>query len=324
MHTRRGVLAVAGATVLAGCSSSTQSASQQSETTNETQSQADEPDLTAGEIHDNWVDVEQQAYVPAVEAASEAYDQGLENDGLHAGLYQAVDAANQKLGGRSSSYLEQHHNMIRAIDEAIPDDHQLYSTLELGKTSKYTQIDEFPVTRIWLEEDAEEDGDTIDIVAALSPETGQPTHLKNTEPEYPSTGLQELLSYRDPENFGTHGPHDIEAMRETTEYLKEERNKSFDEEEIEDANGSWLERFESLYWADGMAVPVQDNWETYHDDFHSVHPEVNRQMANTDDINEGDVAAFTVDDGDVTLYSTVEGYDPEQDGMPTMEEVTEI
>lgn len=324
MQTRRSVLAVVGATVLAGCSSGgAQSTGQQSEPTNETESQADDPVLTAGEIHDDWIGVDKQAYVPAVEQGTEAYNQARENNGIHTALYQAVDTVNQQLGHRSSSYLEQHQNVVRAVDEIVSDSFQIYSTFERGKTSTYTQIDEFPVTRIWLEQDAEEDGDTIDIVAALSPETGQPTHLKNTEPEDPSTGLQELIDYRDPENFGTHGPHDIEAMQNAIEHYQENRNREYSEQGLEKGYGSWLERFDDMFWADGVAMPVMGNMDDYHNQFNSVHPELNMQMANTGKIGEGDIAAFTVEEDGPTLYTTVDGYDPEKDGRPSEDELVE-
>lgn len=323
MHTRRRVLAVVGATVLAGCSSEgSQSANQQPETTNETQSQADAPDLTAGEIHDDWIRIEDNAFPDAVEVASEAYEQAVENGDIYEGLTQGLQAVNQELGYMSTSDIGKHKNMVAALQQATPDNLQLYSTFEQGKSATYTD-NEWPVTRIWLEQDTE-DQDTIDIITALSRDANNATHRKNTDPDNPSTGVEELQAYRNPDVFGAHGPHDIEAVKNAMDNYRKHRDREYSDDDIEEINGFWLERLDKMYWADGMAVPVQGNWEPYHEDFNSVHPKINRQIANTDEIGEGDMAAFTINNGNVKLYSAVKSYDPEQDGMPTMEEVEQI
>lgn len=323
MHTRRRVLAVVGATVLAGCSSEgSQSANQQPETTNETQSQADAPDLTAGEIHDDWIGIEDNAYPDAVEVASEAYEQAVENGDIYEGLTQGLQAVNQELGYMSTSDIGKHKNMVAALQQATPDNLQLYSTFEQGKSAVYNES-EWPVTRIWLEQDTE-DQDTIDIITALSRDANNATHRKNTDPDNPSTGVEELQAYRNPQISITYSPHDIEAFENLVEYNEKEHDSDYSEEDLEEGRGSRLDRFNSMFWGEGIGLPVEGHWEEYHSNIHSVHPKINRKIANTDEIGEGDVAAFTVDDGDVTLYSTVSEYDPEQDGLPTQDEIKQI
>lgn len=322
MQTRRSVLAVAGATVLAGCSSGgAQSTAQQSEPTNETESQADDSNLTAGEIHDNWAN--QDIRATAQTNASQSYKTGGKNQGIHTGIHRSIETLVDNLGhftGHPEKYVKA---IAGGLTAATPDSVQPYSVPEIGKSAKLN-TSQLPVGRYWLQQDTQnDDGDVTDVLALLTPEH-KATHLKGTQPENPTLGEQILLNYRNAEMSITLPPHDIEAIQDSIQTDQKEFDAEYDQEDIEEIYGSWLEVFDTMSWVDGYGVPVQDNWGAYHDDFHSVHPELMRQMAGTDEIGEGDVAAFTVDNGDVTLYSTVQGYDPEQDGMPTMKEVEQI
>ena len=325
MISRRQLLAVLGTTAFAGCSSTSPSIENESNTTTDSETTGStDPKLAAGTLHDNWIQEDAtELSQDLLDPVTQAYVEGREDRDLHTGLYQAVETANNELGYLSSTPLGQHKNLVALVDEVLGDSHQLYSTLEKGKTAIYNESN-WPVSRIWLEQDTDQD-DTTDILAALNYDT-RATHLKNTNPDNPSTALQELLAYRKPEEFVTRGPHDIEAMRNVGEYNENQRGIEYTDADIEEANGSWLEEFGILFWGDGMAVPVQDNWEEYHTNFHSVHPEVNQQYFNSK-LTHGEtteIGAFSIENGEVTLYETISDYDPGRDGMPTEQEIKQI
>lgn len=323
MHTRRGVLAVVGASVVAGCTSGSEQPTQQSNETietnetSETEPEADDPDLSAGQIHDRWIELDKPLYVPAKEAGSKAFEAGREEGDLHTAFYRAFDAIADNFGHRSSTDLGHHKNIMRLLQAILPEGFQIYSSLEIGTSAKFNLL-EYPVSRAWLARDATAD-DPIDVIASLDHEW-RATHLKGTTSDEFTTAEQELVEYRDSENSLTHPPYDIKAIRNGIEYSREYHNATYTEQDLEEIYGSWLQIFDTLFWGEGMAVPVKGHWETYNEDFHRVHPEINRLYFNSE--LDGDIGAVSFEDGSVELYGTVEEYTPEQDGMPTESELT--
>jgi hypothetical protein len=136
MKSRRSVLAVLGATVLAGCTrSSSQPSTEEAESSNETRSQSTDTDANAGrdltgrEWYFNWIHGEDEQILNEVQgeesyesisfsAIDNALETGMASGGRNQAVANALETASQEYQP-SEDYEDRHTHMLSAIHQVL-------------------------------------------------------------------------------------------------------------------------------------------------------------------------------------------------------------
>jgi len=316
MKTRRHVLAVLGATAIAGCAGRATDQPAANTTADEPAAEGGTATDGVGDLHLDWAYGEDNEILEQVEdeVNLDPVKNILEgNQDIHTKIGDALLQANQQYTHNNEDYEHRHKYTITALDQALQQtdlDTRITSIADWAKTNEYG--DGLDYGKIWIN-----DSDK-DINIALNPALREPAY--HIEGEQPEGDVERILKeIRDQEYTGDLSAHNYETLEHSIEQY-EATEGEFTDEYIEDWKASAVDDFGNYIWGDGLAVPSSvEDWKALHEGFESgaeIVRELNEAYDEAGYAETGETAQFTVEDGSVTMNDVKDGYNPSEDGVP--------
>ncbi|EMA08168.1 hypothetical protein [Haloarcula marismortui] len=304
------------------------------ETEEPTPTETPEPNLSGREHYFNWIHGEDDQILEenkgqngeiSFQAIDNALEEGFENGGRNQAIAQALETASQEYT-ENSSYEDRHRHILSALHTTLEQkegdqwDFEIFGMKDWGLSPAFNNGIDY--SKIWVEN---QDGEYTDINAGLSERYRHTTHIQgedigNTAKNI-SNRIQEQLQFmRNPEKAGTHPGQDYEALQKAVEVYRN-AGREYSDEDIEEANGFWIEKLSNHITGDGIPVPSSiEDWKEY-DEGLEAGPEVflglNEAYHNAG--YDGEPAQFTVkdaEDGSVSMEDLPDNYTVAEDGVP--------